>query len=348
MSFEAIVYPAREVPPVPFIAHRNINTRADVFDKRARVEGTYLGQKGDLCVYFPSSPSFPDVTSNGEGIHLMVSHGPNRFASFGQMSLADRSNAAEIALYAANEGYIVGSDHGKRPSSHAGIQTHPIWNMFNMQFVNKSFPRPTLFQHAWETPDTLLWEPSAKLLRRATQNFLGMFDHLNVLEDTHFGDYRIHNGAVAELQKDMSPSNFAGVLENIDTQLLSLWNRLNRKYGNVYQRVSHEEPESKPCDAYAASLTRHKGIVGRGKYTIPPCYSWTLFKHRDDLMLAVSPHIRSGGGFLETLGIVPVRTPTPGYSHKPALERARKAFAELAPRWGATEQANQRRGTFTC
>jgi hypothetical protein len=51
---------------------------------------------------------------------------------------------------------------------------------------------------------------------------------------------------------------------------------------------------------------------------------------------------------LETLGIVPVRTPTPGYSYKSALERAREAVNGFASQWGLIQRPNQQRGTFTC
>lgn len=350
MSIEAFVYPAPVELPNPRIQCVDVNSAPNALDRNAFKQNAYLGSIADsnLRVYFPTRSYLPEYTIDcALGTHIMVAHGPyGQFRNYEQMLDSDRVKAAEIALTLVHEGYIVGSNRDKRHHRPDGIPTSQSWRMFHMHAVKFDLPAPSEFDHVVDIAEGKLRERLPETLSYFTRAGMKMFPGLRVLSDTHVGGYPILNGAVAKIDPNIQASRLAGLLLNIDNQISHLWHVLP-KQKTIYERgfigplTEYEE--------YQRHISRLKRLLRsvNGASTVAPSYSWTLVKHDKDLLLAVSPHIRSGGGFLETLGIVPVRTPTPGYSHKPALERAREAVNGFAGQWGLTQQANQPRGTLT-
>jgi hypothetical protein len=274
----------------------------------------------------------------------MIAHGPDRFTNFEQLLPADRVKAAEIALTLVNEGYIVGSNRDKRHHRPDSLPTSQSWHMFHMHAVKFDLPASSEFDHVADIAEGKLRERLPETLSYFTRAGMKMFHGLQVLSDTHVGGYPILNGAVAKIDPNIQASRLAGLLLNIDNQISHLWHVLPK------QKTIYERGFIGPLTEYETHVSRLKRLLRsvNGASTVAPSYSWTLVKHDKDLLLAVSPHIRSGGGFLETLGIVPVRTPTPGYSYKSALERAREAVNGFASQWGLIQRPNQQRGTFTC
>lgn len=347
MPVEAFVYPAPVEPPNSRIQCVDINSTPNALHRNALQQNAYLGSIADsnLSVYFPTRSYIPRYSGGGEpGTHLMIAHGPDRFTNFEQLLPADRVKAAEIALTLVDEGYIVGSNRDKRHRPD-GLPTSQSWRMFHMHAVKFDLPSPSEFDHVADIAEGKLRERLPETLSYFTRAGMKMFPGLRVLSDTHVGGYPILNGAVAKIDPNIQASRLAGLLLNIDNQISHLWHVLP-KQKTIYERgfigplTEYEE--------YQRHISQLKRLLrkAKGASSTAPSYSWTLFKHGDDLMLAVSPHFRSGGGFLETLGIVPVRTPTSGYSYKPALERAREAVNGFASQWGLRQQSNQQRGTI--